>query len=250
MVSDADSGRTDRAAKLEWPLLNTSIGGNSRRSSRTWLTITPRTTRFRCSSHCPLATQPATFHPILVPACQGTPSAATISTSWYAAVGMPMVRSRQAGKAIAAILSFPTTCQNSRIDHEHETCGSFDIVSHGKYIYQQRTVFNNYNMMLATAEFSNLAGYLANPAQTACTEKGSCFEWQAVRDTMPTAEANCFMASSRTIYPLPRGAAWVYRRHRGYDWPIQWEFAAGLGKHQWSNRRLPLAGLFARRLSR
>ena len=54
---------------------------------------------------------------------------------------------------------FSYYCANSRIDHEHGTCGGFDVLSDGEYITKTRTVFNDYNMMLATAEHSNEAGY-------------------------------------------------------------------------------------------
>jgi hypothetical protein len=76
---------------------------------------------------------------------------------------------------------FSYYCQNSRNDHEHETCGSFDVLSNGEYITKQRTVFNNYNMMLATAEHSNILGAAANQSQTTCTIVGGCWQGNAAQ---------------------------------------------------------------------
>jgi hypothetical protein len=74
--------------------------------------------------------------------------------------------------------TFSYYCANTLIDHEHETCGGFDVLSQGEFITKTRTVFNDYNMMLATAEHSNEAGY-GVPPNAACATPGSCFEWQA-----------------------------------------------------------------------
>ncbi|HEX3967563.1 MAG TPA: hypothetical protein VHW70_06330, partial [Edaphobacter sp.] len=74
---------------------------------------------------------------------------------------------------------FSYYCANSRIDHEHETCGGFDVLSDGEYITKTRTVFNDYNMMLATAEHSNEAGYGDDSGNSSCNSV-NCFEWQAV----------------------------------------------------------------------
>ena len=74
--------------------------------------------------------------------------------------------------------TFSYYCSNSANDHEHETCGGFDVLSQGEYITKTRTVFNDYNMMLATAEHSNEAGYGDHPT-AACAVAGTCFEWQA-----------------------------------------------------------------------
>ena len=178
MVSDSLTGRTDRTAKLEWPLLYTSAGGLS---------------SFYANLGNALANDNAI--PLFTALPSGDPTAAppadprsALPTDLYSGNNQHiMVRSgwvnngpvSPSWSGSSAQTVFSSYCQNSRIDHEHSTCGSFDVLSNGEFITKQRTVFNNYNMMLAAAEFSNEAGYLANPAQTACTNAGSCWAWQA-----------------------------------------------------------------------
>src|ERR1019366_2488472 len=180
MVNDSNTGRTDRTAKLEWPLLYTSIGGlpaffanlgNGYGSNNAIPLFTA------LPSGDPTAKPPADPRPALpadlfsgnnqhILARSGWDNNGPVSPSW-------------SGSSSNTVFSY--YCQNSRIDHEHETCGSFDVLSGGEYITKQRTVFNNYNMMLAAAKFSNEAGYLANPSQRVCTLSEGCFAWQSVQ---------------------------------------------------------------------
>src|ERR1035437_4152198 len=180
MVNDSNTGRTDRTAKLEWPLLYTSIGGlpaffsnlgngyGSNNAIPLFTALPPGD---------PTSSPPADPRPALpadlfsannqhILARSGWDNNGPVSPSW-------------SGSSSNTVFSY--YCQNSRIDHEHETCGSFDVLSGGEYITKQRTVFNNYNMMLAAAKFSNEAGYLANPAQSVCTLSEGCFAWQSVQ---------------------------------------------------------------------
>jgi hypothetical protein len=179
MEEDSEDGRTDRTSTLEWPLIYTSIGG---------------TPGFYSNLNNDYGADNAI--PLFVSLPVGDPTSTPIAdprvnfpTDLYNGGNQHvMVRSGwDAGGTQSPSVGnggtntvFSYYCANSRIDHEHETCGGFDVLSDGEFITKTRTVFNDYNMMLATAEHSNLAGYGNDPGQTVCTLANSCYEYQAV----------------------------------------------------------------------
>jgi hypothetical protein len=181
MVSDSMNGRTDRTATLEWPLINTSVGGSS-------------------AFYANLANGYASMNaiPLFVSLPAGNPTTSAPSdprvqfpTDLYNGGNQHiLVRSGWDRNGVSSAsegdggtnTAFSFYCANTLIDHEHETCGGFDVLSQGEYITKTRTVFNDYNMMLATAEFSNEAGYEVPPI-AACSIAGNCFEWQSALGT-------------------------------------------------------------------
>ena len=177
MVNDQLAGRTDRTSTLEWPLLYTSIGGLSAFYSNLGnaygsANAIPLFIAFPAGD--PTANPPADPRPQMpTDLFNGGNQHILVRSGWDPSG--PFSASEQDGGTNTA---FSYYCSNSRIDHEHETCGGFDVLSHGEYITKTRTVFNDYNMMLATAEHSNAAGYEVPPI-SACATPGTCFEWQA-----------------------------------------------------------------------
>ncbi len=178
MVGDADLGRTDRTATLEWPLIFTSVGGVN--------DLLPYDLRndFASANAIPMFLSFPAADPTTNPPADPRPSFPTdlynggnqkiMVRSGWDVNGTESASWGDGGKNTV----FSYYCANSRIDHEHGTCGGFDVLSDGEYITKTRTVFNDYNMMLATAEHSNEAGYGDSSAGPCASE--SCFEWQAV----------------------------------------------------------------------
>ena len=160
-----------------------------------------------------------------------------------------MARCLQAGAAAATIRFFPDYCQNSRIDHEHESCGSFDLLSGGEYITKQRDGFNNYNMMLATARSS------ATWRDTSPTRRRrpappleAALNGRQRRGMTRWAAGRCGMVCSWPALTIAaRGVTGVCCRDRGYD-RRQYNASApqGWGSINGCNRRFPFAGIFAR----
>ena len=178
MVGDSETGRSDRTATLEWPVLSTSIGG----LSAFYINLS---NGYGSDNAIPLfvalpagdsAKLPADPRPSLPTDLYNGGNQHILVRSGWDAKGPESASEGDGGKNTV----FSYYCQNSRIDHEHETCGGFDVLSDGEYITKTRTVFNDYNMMLATAEHSNEAGYGVDPNPAPCQKAGGCFEWQAV----------------------------------------------------------------------
>lgn len=179
MVNDSRAGRTDRTALLEWPLVATSVGGVGDFYANLG-------NDYASNNAVPLFVALPASDPAANPPADPRPN---LPTDLYSGGNQHiLVRSGwdQGGTESASWgdggtnTEFSFYCANTRIDHEHETCGGFDVLSDGEYITKTRTVFNNYNMMLATAEHSNEAGFGDGP-QSTCTQAGGCFEWQAVQ---------------------------------------------------------------------
>jgi hypothetical protein len=179
MVGDSDDGRSDRTAALEWPLLNTSVGGISAFAANLG-------NGYGSDNAIPLFLALPAGDPTKTPPADPRPSLPTdlynggnqhilVRSGWDAG-GTESASWGNGGNNIL----FSLYCANTRIDHEHETCGGFDVLSDGEYITKTRTVFNDYNMMLATAEHSNEAGYGVDSNPAPCAVAGGCFEWQAV----------------------------------------------------------------------
>jgi hypothetical protein len=182
MVDDSLMGRSDRTAALEWPLLATSVGGPSGFVSY------DLTNAYASDDAIPMFVALPAADPTTNPPADPRPQMPTdlynggnqhimVRSGWDA--NGPYTPAAGDG---GANTTFSFYCANSRIDHEHETCGGFDVLSHGEFITKTRTVFNDYNMMLATAEHSNEAGYGVTPA-TPCATAGACFESQAALGT-------------------------------------------------------------------
>jgi hypothetical protein len=178
MVGDTLNGRTDRTATLEWPLLYTSLGGLSAFYSDLlnaygYVNAIPLFVSLPAGD--PTANPPADPR-LQMPTdlFSGGNQHLLVRSGWDPDGGTFSATEADGGTNTA----FSYYCSNSRIDHEHETCGGFDVLSAGEFITKTRTVFNDYNMMLATAEHSNAAGY-GVPPNSACAVAGTCFEWQA-----------------------------------------------------------------------
>jgi hypothetical protein len=179
MVGDADSGRTDRTATLEWPLIVTSVGGVSDLLSydlgNDYASVNAIPMFVSLPAADPTSNPPADPRPTLpTDLFNGGNQHIMVRSGWDAG-GTESASYGDGGTNTV----FSYYCANSRIDHEHETCGGFDVLSDGEYITKTRTVFNDYNMMLATAEHSNEAGYGVDSGNSSCNSV-NCFEWQAV----------------------------------------------------------------------
>ena len=177
MVSDSISGRTDRMADLEWPLLYTSVGGVSSfyanlANAYGWSNAIPLFLSLPAGD--PVANAPADPRGQMPTDLFNGGNQHILVRSGWDPNGITSASEGDGGTNTA----FSYYCANTLIDHEHETCGGFDVLSQGEFITKTRTVFNNYDMMLATAEHSNEAAY-GVPAIAACAAAGSCFEWQA-----------------------------------------------------------------------
>ncbi|HEY5381893.1 MAG TPA: putative Ig domain-containing protein, partial [Acidobacteriaceae bacterium] len=179
MVGDSETGRSDRTAALEWPLLSTSVGGMSSFYANLG-------NGYGSDNAIPLFVALPAGDPTAMPPADPRPSLPTdlfnggnqhiLARSGWDTNGTESASWGNGGNNTL----FSLECQNTRIDHEHETCGGFDVLSNGEYITKMRTVFNDYNMMLATAEHSNEAGYGVDSNPTPCALVGGCFEWQSV----------------------------------------------------------------------
>ncbi|HXS12573.1 MAG TPA: Ig domain-containing protein, partial [Acidobacteriaceae bacterium] len=177
MVSDSMNGRTDRTASLEWPLLYTSIGGISSfygNLANGYGAPNAIPLFLSLPAADPTANAPADPRVQMPTDLYNGGNQHILARSGWDPNGTFSASEGDGGTNTA----FSYYCANSRNDHEHETCGGFDVLSQGEFITKTRTVFNDYNMMLATAEFSNGAGY-GVAAQAPCATAGSCFEWQA-----------------------------------------------------------------------
>ena len=177
MVGDALNGRTDRTAPLEWPVLTTTVGGPSSLNynlSNTYGAVNAIPLFLSLPAGDPTANVPADPR-VQLPTdlYNGGNQHILVRSGWDPT--LPFSASEADG---GTNTTFSYYCSNSANDHEHETCGGFDVLSQGEYITKTRTVFNDYNMMLATAEHSNEAGYGVHPT-AACAVAGTCFEWQA-----------------------------------------------------------------------
>jgi hypothetical protein len=178
MVNDSWTGRSDRTPLLLWPLLYSTQGGLSafyQELQNTYGGDNGVPLFIALPAEDPTTNPPADPKPALpTDLYNGGNQHILVRSGWD--TNWTMSASDGDGGQNTV---FSYYCQNSRIDHEHETCGGFDLLSHGEFITKMRTVFNDYNEMLATAEHSNIAGYEIDPGDTTCATSSSCFEWQA-----------------------------------------------------------------------
>jgi hypothetical protein len=150
MVFDTYTGRTDRTNALLWPVLNTAYGG-------------PAGTAGGCNLDCGIdnnlsndiaetvnpdlfialaAVDPGTLTPV-----DPRPS---MPTDLYNGSYNQHLMVRSGFTNTDSLLSF--YCENSMIDHEHATCGMFEIYSNNEYITKGRVTFDDdYNFQMATA---------------------------------------------------------------------------------------------------
>lgn len=155
LTFDSYTRRADRAAMLEWPVLNTAFGGPNGRA-------------MGCSEHCGFneglsnvyAGDVAVDMFIALPA--GDPVSSPPSDPRPA---MPtdiyngsynqhqIIRNGWTGASANSFFSY--TCGNSLIDHEHGTCGRFEVYSGNEYITKGRATFDDYNFLMSSATQSN-----------------------------------------------------------------------------------------------
>jgi hypothetical protein len=177
MVSDSMSGRTDRTAALEWPLVYTSIGGSAgffTNLSNAYGGVNAIPLFLSLPAGDPTMNAPADPRLQLPTELFNGGNQHILVRSGWDPNGTYSASEGDGGTNT----TFSYYCANTFIDHEHETCGGFDVLSQGEFITKTRTVFNNYDMTLATAEHSNEAAYGVPPIP-ACATPGTCFEWQA-----------------------------------------------------------------------
>lgn len=178
MVNDSMMGRTDRTAALEWPIVATSVGGPSQLVSYDLTNAYGATDAVpmfvSLPAADPAANAPADPRPQMPTDLYNGGNQHILVRSGWDANGPYTPETGDGGKNTA----FSFYCANTNNDHEHELCGGFDLLSQGEYITKTRTVFNDYNMTLATAEHSNIAGYAVAPSAP-CATLGSCFESSA-----------------------------------------------------------------------
>jgi len=168
LVGDALTGRTDRTSQLSWPLFYGPGGPASFYVNLQNDNGSPNA--------IPMFTALAAGDPASSPPPDPR---SNFPTTLYSGLNNQEILARSgwinngpispSSGGAASQQVFHSICQNSRIDHEHETCGAFEILSNGEYITKQREVPGNYNMMFAAAENSNLAGWAANQNQTVVT---------------------------------------------------------------------------------
>jgi uncharacterized protein YjdB len=172
LVFDSYTGRTDRTATLEWPILNSAFGGASG-------------TALGCSNYCgfnaelnnDLGSAVAVDMFIALPAADAVASGPadprpSLPTDWYNGSynQHQIVRNGWTGGTANSFFSY--TCGNALIDHEHGTCGRFEVYSGNEYITKGRSTFDDYNYLMSSATQSNELSIM-NTGQTCNTT--SCF---------------------------------------------------------------------------
>lgn len=172
LVFDSYTGRTDRTNTLEWPILNTAFGG-------------PDGTAMGCSDHCGFIPSLSTDFGsgvsidlfVALPAVDPVASAPadprpSLPTDLYNGSynQHQIVRNGWTGSNANSFFSY--TCGNSLIDHEHGTCGRFEVYSGNEYITKGRTTFDDYNFLMSSVSQSNELSIM-NTGTTCSTS--SCF---------------------------------------------------------------------------
>ena len=175
LTFDSYAHRTDRTGMLEWPVLNTAFGGPDGRA-------------MGCSDHCGFngglsnvfAGDVAVDMFIALPA--GDPVASRPSDPRPA---MPtdlyngsynqhqIIRNGWTGANANSFFSY--TCGNSLIDHEHGTCGRFEVYSGNEYITKGRATFDDYNFRMSSATESNELSVMNSG--TGCSTPECVYYW-------------------------------------------------------------------------
>ncbi len=171
MVFDAATGRTDRTSKELGPLLYSPVGGisdfynnlhNDYASANAWPMFVALPSGDPTSSP---PSDPRTSLPL--DTYSGNNQHSTVRDSWVS--GGPA-----SGTGTQQV--FDVQCQNTRIDHEHGTCGSYNVLSDGEYITKNRMVPETYDYYLESAEHANELGLGTDQTQSACTALGGCYQ--------------------------------------------------------------------------
>ena len=172
LVFDSYTGRTDRTGILEWPILNTAFGG-------------PDGTAMGCTDHCGFIPALSTDFgsgiaidmflalPAADPVASGpSDPRPSLPTDLYNGSynQHQIVRNGWTGSNANSFFSY--TCGNSLIDHEHGTCGRFEVYSGNEYITKGRTTFDDYNFQMSSVTQSNELSIM-NTGSTCGTT--SCF---------------------------------------------------------------------------
>jgi hypothetical protein len=155
LTFDSYTGRADRTAMLEWPILNTAFGGAKGKA-------------LGCSEHCGFNEELSNVYAgdvavdMFIALPHGDP---TDSAPSDPRPSMPIdfyngsynqhqiIRNGWSGGNANSFFSY--TCGNSLIDHEHGTCGRFEIYSGNEYITKGRATFDDYNFLMSSATQSN-----------------------------------------------------------------------------------------------
>lgn len=156
LTFDTYTGRTDRNALLEWPILNTAFGG-------------PDGTAMGCSDNCGLVAELSndvaggvafnlflalpSGNPVTSPPADPRPS---LPTDLYnGSYNQHLIlRNGWTGGNANSYVDFG--CAIALIDHEHPTCGRFQVYSGNEYITKGRTEFDDYNALMSSATQANM----------------------------------------------------------------------------------------------
>jgi len=189
MVYDAAVGRTDRTARLEWPLVATSVGGPTDfYTNLHGLAPENNVTMFMAlPSGDPSTSFPSDPRGTLPPVTYAANNQSIFARSAWVANG-PESPSDSGSPPATTQQVFMTHCPNTRIDHEEGDCGRYDVMSNGEYITKGRAITPEYFYALSDAEHTNLLALGANQTaalSTVCLVSTGYFLGYACQGTGP-----------------------------------------------------------------
>jgi hypothetical protein len=178
LVSDSETGRTDRANALKWVNFNFAFGG-------------PQGNLWNCTNYCGYDYQltngnfsAGTVFDMFLALPAGDPVASatpdprpSLPTDLYNGSLNQHLMVRDNWTAGSNTL-FTYWFNNSLFNHEYNFDGGFEIYAKGEYITKRRVIFNDYNWFMMMAKNQNtLSIYNSNGTGGTCP--GVCSFWQA-----------------------------------------------------------------------